>query len=424
MNESILCPVDTGLNSRGPRWKSVLSAVVVGISTFTTTVAVAGQAPGENFEQYVERQRQDRTWLFLGLGGGLANLASVPLPEKTKTGFQFHLYGGLSFYKPSWIFDVGGGWFYNKVSSDDTLGTITRVITRGGFVEGSARYRLTNEWSLGPVVQGIFSSDTTFSESELDKSGANIMAGGRLIYEWPIDNLVLMRLGGQAMTDLTIQNRQMWTFQVLAQIGFPLGSESKKHAAPAPQPVAPAPRPAPVVAKGPAKIVDEKTIAVSLDERLILFPTNKAVIRSPYKERVQQFAMALKSDLSGWGHLRVEGHSDVRGKRARNIQLSFERASAVGQFLIQEGVPNGRVEAKGMGPDFPLDPANSQIAWAKNRRVELVITDVKNVNKLADEINMIWPEDAPVPLLVDKPKPKPAAMPKHRPKKKKSASST
>ncbi len=362
--------------------------------------------------------RQERMWLFFGLGIGYASLSTVPLPEKTKSGFDFNLYAELALYSENWVFDFGGGWFYNNIVSDDSLGVVTRVITRGGFVEVVPRYRLSEDWSLGPVVRGIFSSDTTFSESQANKTGSNILAGARVVYEFPTSNF-LLRFGGQALTDLTVSNRQIWIFQVLAQIGFPLGSEKKYE----PRPL-PTPTPMPVVTQplavaGPARIIDDKTIAVNMDERLILFSTARAGIRSPYRERLLEFTRVLASDSDAWGNVRVEGHSDVRGRHAYNVKLSFERASSVAQFMIENGLPNGRVNTKGFGPDQPIDPANNQIAWAKNRRVEIIIGGVKDVKALAEQINRIWPSNAPVPLLVDKPKgpePKKAA-----PKKKKAA---
>ncbi len=76
--------------------------------------------------------------------------------------------------------------------------------------------------------------------------------------------------------------------------------------------------------------------------------------------------------------LRVDGHTDVRpisGKFPGNWELSSARAIAVVKFLISRGVPADRLVAAGFGEFQPLDPAKSQEAYDKNRRIELKLTE-------------------------------------------------
>jgi chemotaxis protein MotB len=76
--------------------------------------------------------------------------------------------------------------------------------------------------------------------------------------------------------------------------------------------------------------------------------------------------------------LRVDGHTDVRpisGKFPGNWELSSARAIAVVKFLISRGVPADRLVAAGFGEFQPLDPAKSQDAYDKNRRIELKLTE-------------------------------------------------
>ena len=69
----------------------------------------------------------------------------------------------------------------------------------------------------------------------------------------------------------------------------------------------------------------------------------------------------------------IEGHTDSRGDRQYNVDLSQKRADSVKNFLIQNGVAAERLAAKGFGPDKPVDPAETEEAHAKNRRVEFKI---------------------------------------------------
>lgn len=70
--------------------------------------------------------------------------------------------------------------------------------------------------------------------------------------------------------------------------------------------------------------------------------------------------------------IRVEGHTDSRGRRATNLELSQQRAQAVVDFLVTRGeVEAGRLVAQGFGPDRPIvEGASSREDHAANRRVE------------------------------------------------------
>jgi outer membrane protein OmpA-like peptidoglycan-associated protein len=66
----------------------------------------------------------------------------------------------------------------------------------------------------------------------------------------------------------------------------------------------------------------------------------------------------------------IEGHTDDTGQPEWNPILSQWRADAVKKKLIEYGVPAERLDAKGYGYARPLDPAKTEDARAKNRRVE------------------------------------------------------
>ena len=77
--------------------------------------------------------------------------------------------------------------------------------------------------------------------------------------------------------------------------------------------------------------------------------------------------------------LRVDGHADrnpIRSARfASNWELAAARAIAVAQMLIAEGLPANRVAATSFGDAQPIDPGDSSQALARNRRIELRLTD-------------------------------------------------
>ena len=77
--------------------------------------------------------------------------------------------------------------------------------------------------------------------------------------------------------------------------------------------------------------------------------------------------------------LRVDGHTDVRPisnvRFPSNWELSASRAISVVKYLITRGIPADRVVAAGFGEFQPIDPANNEDAYRRNRRIELKITE-------------------------------------------------
>ena len=71
--------------------------------------------------------------------------------------------------------------------------------------------------------------------------------------------------------------------------------------------------------------------------------------------------------------VRVEGHTDSRGKRAANMLLSQGRANAVKAYLVGHGIDGSRMVSIGFGPDQPIETNRTAAGREKNRRVEFVI---------------------------------------------------
>jgi chemotaxis protein MotB len=115
----------------------------------------------------------------------------------------------------------------------------------------------------------------------------------------------------------------------------------------------------------------------------VLFPAGSADLSPAGSEQIRKLAATLKTiehdipaDLP-WV-LRVDGHADrqaVHGKFASNWELSAERAINVVRLLVAEGIPANRLAAAGFGEFQPLDSAATPAAYARNRRIELRLTD-------------------------------------------------
>ena len=104
----------------------------------------------------------------------------------------------------------------------------------------------------------------------------------------------------------------------------------------------------------------------------VLFATAKATLAGGARESLAR----LSGILSAYPalKLRVEGHTDDIGSEATNLKLSTERAIAVRDYLIGQGVPAASIEVEGLGPSNPVADNATAEGRARNRRVEVIVS--------------------------------------------------
>jgi outer membrane protein OmpA-like peptidoglycan-associated protein len=116
------------------------------------------------------------------------------------------------------------------------------------------------------------------------------------------------------------------------------------------------------------KVTEEK---IEL-KQAIFFQTAKATIMAKSFPLLDEVAVALGARPSM--QVRIEGHTDSRGSRPYNLRLSQARADSVKAYLVGKGISSDRMEAKGYGPDQPIDNNRTAAGRERNRRVEFMIT--------------------------------------------------
>lgn len=70
--------------------------------------------------------------------------------------------------------------------------------------------------------------------------------------------------------------------------------------------------------------------------------------------------------------VRLEGHTDERGTQEYNMALGERRAKAVAAFLQANGAPGSQLEVISYGELKPAAQGETEEAWSRNRRVEVV----------------------------------------------------
>lgn len=104
----------------------------------------------------------------------------------------------------------------------------------------------------------------------------------------------------------------------------------------------------------------------------IHFPFDSFTLDQEAKSLLNGNAEILKSHPSV--KIQIEGHCDQRGGIQYNIALGEKRANAVKGYLTDDGISADRVTTISFGKERPIDPANTEEAYAKNRRANFVIT--------------------------------------------------
>jgi outer membrane protein OmpA-like peptidoglycan-associated protein len=114
-------------------------------------------------------------------------------------------------------------------------------------------------------------------------------------------------------------------------------------------------------------------MVISLPSSVFRFDFDKADLNPHNRELLSRIGGILLIS-KGYG-LSVFGYTDDVGSSEYNQQLSLRRATAVKDYLVQSGIDPAIVNVKGFGKTSPLAEGGSNEGRARNRRVEIALTD-------------------------------------------------
>ncbi len=97
------------------------------------------------------------------------------------------------------------------------------------------------------------------------------------------------------------------------------------------------------------------------------FEYDQYVLTADARETLKNNAIYLKAKGV---RVQIEGHCDERGSDEYNLALGENRALTVKSYLVSLGVPADRMSIISYGEEIPLVMANTEEAWAQNRRAE------------------------------------------------------
>jgi outer membrane protein OmpA-like peptidoglycan-associated protein len=104
----------------------------------------------------------------------------------------------------------------------------------------------------------------------------------------------------------------------------------------------------------------------------VLFDTGQFTLKPGAREKLSKVAGILIA-YPGL-NIEVGGYTDNVGGDAMNQKLSENRAGAVRDYLVQQGVATNSVSSKGYGNTLPVASNDNSAGRQENRRVELVVS--------------------------------------------------
>ena len=103
----------------------------------------------------------------------------------------------------------------------------------------------------------------------------------------------------------------------------------------------------------------------------VFFATASAELRPESVDELTRLKEMLEANASL--RIQINGHTDNVGDDQSNLTLSDNRAKAVEDFLIQNGISSSRLSHKGFGETSPIDSNDTEIGRQNNRRTEFLI---------------------------------------------------
>ncbi len=103
----------------------------------------------------------------------------------------------------------------------------------------------------------------------------------------------------------------------------------------------------------------------------IYFEYDKATLLPAARELLKKKAQWLRANAEAI--ILIEGHCDDRGTNEYNLALGERRARNTKTYLTDLGISSSRLTTISYGEERPVDPGQTEEAWAKNRRAHFEI---------------------------------------------------
>lgn len=109
----------------------------------------------------------------------------------------------------------------------------------------------------------------------------------------------------------------------------------------------------------------------------ILFETNKSSLNKNYTQYLDSLGRKIVN--MPYSRIKIIGYTDNRGTGEYNMHLSYRRAEAVADYLVSGNwISREHLQVNGEGENNPIASNETKAGQQQNRRVEIVVFEVKN----------------------------------------------
>ncbi len=123
----------------------------------------------------------------------------------------------------------------------------------------------------------------------------------------------------------------------------------------------------------PVNTILKTPIGKSMLLQNVVFGPGEIVLVDSCKQVVDELVLVLKENSK----LKIEvmGYTDISGIPEKNVLLSHQRAQAVHDYIVSQGIEEHRVTFSGCGSDNPIAPNAYRWGRDKNRRIEIKVIE-------------------------------------------------
>ncbi len=118
---------------------------------------------------------------------------------------------------------------------------------------------------------------------------------------------------------------------------------------------------------------DPRDVARALSLQVINFELDEAFIpeaNKPFLDRAAEIIAQVPDE-----ELMINGQTDNLASDAYNMELSRDRAEAVKEYLVAQGIDESKLMTKGMGESDPIADNSTEQGRFRNRRIEFMVYD-------------------------------------------------
>lgn len=260
------------------------------------------------------------------------------------------------------------------------------------LIESAARVKFREKFQAGLLATALYSGKSAGFSSLRDgedlEEAYNVFLGPQFTYESPFGEYI-SRIGASFSVSLTSTLRDAFLFNLNAGLGSFINRgatiiNTKKETRIKTKIVTEV---IPLEAK--TAEFDDNVVFV-FDSRMINFKLNSDELSEKSEKFVEDIGRVFSEESQLWEKLIVEGHTDSQGAANYNQKLSAMRAKSVAKILIRAGLDESRLVVVGMGSRKRLiEKEKSELDYAKNRRVEIRPTGLKNARELKKKIDAV-----------------------------------